>query len=120
MGNAGSMFIGLTVVWLLAMGSQNAYSSAAFKPVIALWLIVVLLIDMAGVMVRRIKKGQSPFKPDRDYLHNIFMRAGFRSREALVFITLISAAITSVGVALTYFGAPEWVSLLGFLILFVI
>lgn len=48
------------------------------------------------------------------------MYAGFSSREALVFINLVSVAITSVGVALTYFGAPEWVSSLGSLILFVL
>lgn len=51
------MFIGLTVVWLLAMGSQNAHSIAAFTPVTVLWLIALPLIVMAGVIVRRIKKG---------------------------------------------------------------
>ena len=119
MGDAGSMFIGLTVVWLLAMGSQsNETTTAAFTPVTALWIIAVPLIDMAGVMVRRIKKGQSPFKPDRDHLHHIFMRAGFSSREALIIITLVSAAISTLGILLTYYDLPEWVSLVGFLLLF--
>lgn len=119
MGDAGSMFIGLTVVWLLAMGSQTTETTTvAFTTVTALWLIAVPLIDMTGVMVRRIKKGQSPFKPDRDHLHHIFMRAGFSSREALIIITLVSAVITAIGIGLTYYGLPEWTSLVGFLVLF--
>lgn len=36
-----------------------------------------------------------------------------------MFISLVSAAISSVRFALTYFGASEWVSLVGFLIFFV-
>lgn len=80
--------------------------------------ISVPLIDMAGVMVRSIKKGQSPFKPDRDHLHHIFIRAGISSRQALIIITLVSAAITAMGIGLIYFGFPEWASLVGFLILF--
>ena len=46
------------------------------------------------------------------------MRAGFSSREALIIITLVSAAITSIGISFTYYGLPEWVSLVGFLVLF--
>ncbi len=118
MGDAGSMFIGLSVIWLLAMGSQGKHSPQAFKAVTALWLVAIPLIDMAGVMVRRIKKGQSPFKPDRDHLHHIFMRAGFSSREALVIITLLSLFIAFIGITLDYNQAPEWLSLTAFLALF--
>ena len=115
MGDAGSMFIGLTVVWLLAMGSQSTETTtAAFTPVTALWLIAVPLIDMAGVMGRRIKKGQSPFKPVRDHLHHIFIRAGFNFREALVIITLVSAMITTIGIGITVYDLPEWASLVVF------
>lgn len=101
------------------MGNQSTETTtAAFTPVTALWLIAVPLVDMAGVMVRRIKKGQSPFKPDRDHLHHIFMRAGFSSREALIIITLVSAAITAIGIGFAYYGLPEWVSIVVFLVLF--
>lgn len=41
------MFIGLTVVWLLAMGSQSAETTTAgFIPVTALCLVAVPLIDI--------------------------------------------------------------------------
>ena len=123
MGDAGSMFIGFTVVWLLAIGSQNSSSgltddSSSFAPVVALWVIALPLMDMAAIMMRRIKKGFSPFKPDRDHLHHIFMRAGFSSRETLVIITLFSLMLSLIGVVTTVFAVPDWIQLIAFVALF--
>jgi len=118
MGDAGSMFVGLSVVWLLAIGSQG--ETPAFKPVTALWVIAIPLMDMAGVMIRRKRKGQSPFKPDRDHLHHIFMRAGFTSRQTLICITVISFLISMFGVLLNYINTPDWVSFALFLVVFAV
>jgi len=81
-------------------------------------LIAVPLMDMAAIMVRRILKGQSPFKPDRDHLHHIFLRAGFSSRQTLALISCISIALTCIGVALEYIKTPEWLVLLLFFCMF--
>jgi len=116
MGDAGSMLIGLTVVWLLVVGTQSEIQ--AFKPVTALWIIAVPLMDMAAIMVRRIRKGQSPFKPDRDHLHHIFLRAGFSSRQTLALISLIAISLTMIGVALESFNVPEWLILILFCCVF--
>ena len=119
MGDAGSMFIGFTVVWLLAIGTQGSSSeSISFNPVVALWLIALPLIDMATIMHRRIAKGNSPFQPDRDHLHHIFMRAGFSSRATLIFITVLALLLSLIGVLATIFDIPEWIQLVAFLILF--
>ena len=123
MGDAGSMFIGFTVVWLLAIGTQSSSSGAgvdnsSFKPVVALWLIALPLIDMISIMFRRMSKGISPFKPDRDHLHHIFMRAGFSSRSTLIFITLLSLSFSLIGVICTIYKIPEWMQLVGFIFLF--
>ncbi|MBU2223437.1 MAG: UDP-N-acetylglucosamine--undecaprenyl-phosphate N-acetylglucosaminephosphotransferase, partial [Gammaproteobacteria bacterium] len=82
MGDAGSMLIGLSVIWLLIIGSQS--STASFRPVTALWIIAVPLMDMVAIMIRRVRKGQSPFMADREHLHHIFLRLGLTSRQALV------------------------------------
>ena len=116
MGDAGSMLIGLTIIWLLVIGSQG--QGVAFKPVTALWIVGLPLMDMVAIMFRRIKKGQSPFKPDRDHLHHIFMRAGFSPRQALVVITCLAIGITAFGVMMDMLGAPEWLSLALFFVLF--
>ncbi|GAA4876954.1 UDP-N-acetylglucosamine--undecaprenyl-phosphate N-acetylglucosaminephosphotransferase [Ferrimonas pelagia] len=121
MGDAGSMVIGLTIVWLLVLGSQSGSDEeVAFSPVIALWLIAVPLMDMAAIMYRRKKKGQSPFKPDRDHLHHIFMRAGLNPRQALGYITAIAILFAGIGIAGHLLAIPEYLMLAGFVALFTV
>lgn len=121
MGDAGSMVIGLTMVWLLLLGSQPSgyHQEVAFAPVIALWIIAIPLMDMAAIMYRRKKKGQSPFKPDRDHLHHIFMRAGFSPRQTLALICFLNLLIAGFGIAGQRLGLSETWMLVLFLLLFV-
>jgi UDP-GlcNAc:undecaprenyl-phosphate GlcNAc-1-phosphate transferase len=73
---------------------------------------------MAAIMVRRVRKGQSPFKPDRDHLHHIFLRAGFSSRQTLAIISCISIALTCVGIFMEHLGLPELFILIAFIAIF--
>ena len=116
MGDAGSMFIGLTLVWLLVNGTQAG--DMAFRPVTALWIIGLPLMDMLAIMIRRYRKGQSVMLPDRDHLHHIFMRAGFSEREALVIITGVAALLAALGLAGEFLGIAEWIMFAGILLIF--
>jgi len=116
MGDAGSMLIGFTVIWVLLQGTQGP--KAQMNPVTALWLIAIPLMDMTCIMVRRIRKGGSPFKPDREHLHHICLRAGLSSHQALVVICGVAVLLACAGISLEYSGAPEWVSLLFFILVF--
>lgn len=118
MGDAGSMFVGLTVVWLLAEGSQGA--EPVFKPVLALWIIAIPLMDMAAVMIRRWRKGKSPFTADRDHLHHIFMRAGLNARQSLVLIALIAIVLGALGAVCAYWQVPSWALFSSFMLLFIV
>lgn len=118
MGDAGSMLIGFTVIWVLLQGTQGP--KAQMNPVTALWLIAIPLMDMTCTMMRRIRKGASPFKPDREHLHHICLRAGLSSYQALVFICTIAALLAVVGIALEHNSIPEWISLLLFVTVFVL
>jgi UDP-GlcNAc:undecaprenyl-phosphate GlcNAc-1-phosphate transferase len=106
MGDAGSMFIGFSVVWLLVNGAQAG--DQAFRPVTALWVIAVPLMDMVAIMIRRFRKGESVMKPDRDHLHHIFLRAGLTDRQTLVVITAIALVFAAVGLAGEFLLVPEW------------
>lgn len=116
MGDAGSMLIGLTVVWLLVIGTDS--ETQAFSPVIALYLIAIPLMDMAAIMYRRVKKGTSPFKPDRDHLHHIFERAGYTRKQTLVRISLAATSIAFIGIFGEYYQVQEWIMFTVFLALF--
>ncbi|USD65102.1 UDP-N-acetylglucosamine--undecaprenyl-phosphate N-acetylglucosaminephosphotransferase [Vibrio sp. SCSIO 43136] len=97
MGDAGSMVIGFIVVWFLIQLSQPGQMEA-MRPVTALWLIGVPLTDMAAIMIRRVKHGQSPFMPDREHLHHICQRIGLSNRQTLVLICGIALCYASFGI----------------------
>ena len=118
MGDAGSMFIGLSVIWLLSMGTQG--ENASFRPVTALWICAVPLMDMLAIVMRRYRKGKSPFKPDRDHLHHILQRAGLTSRQTLVVITVSSVAMSVIGVLGEYFKVAESLQLVLFVFIFIL
>ncbi|HBH64188.1 MAG TPA: undecaprenyl-phosphate alpha-N-acetylglucosaminyl 1-phosphate transferase [Erwinia persicina] len=85
MGDAGSMLIGFTVIWLLIIASQG--QDAVMRPVTALWIIALPLMDMMRVMISRLRRGHSPFRPDREHLHHILCRTGFSGRGTLAIMT---------------------------------
>ena len=87
MGDAGSTLIGFTIIWMLLLSTQG--QGHAISPITGLWLIAVPLIDMVAVIFRRLKKGKSPFRPDRLHLHHLLMRAGLTSRQALAVIVFL-------------------------------
>lgn len=116
MGDAGSMLLGFVIVWLLILGTQQ--ETKYFRTVTALWIIAIPLMDMAAIMIRRVRKGNSPFKPDRKHLHHIFLRAGLTSRQALSAIIIASLFFTSFGLFGEFFKVPEWIMLAGYISLF--
>lgn len=116
MGDAGSMLIGFTVIWVLLQGTQGP--KAQMYPVTALWLIAIPLMDMVTIMVRRVRKGLSPFKPDREHLHHICLKAGLSSRQTLFFICLLAVLLAAGGIILEAINTPEIISLLLFMAVF--
>ena len=117
MGDSGSMFVGLTIVWLLVEYTQGA--EAAMRPITAVWLIGLPLMDMAAIMYRRARKGKSMLQPDKQHLHNIFMRLGLSSRRALVSILLLGSCYAAVGIIGEIFLVPEYIMFWGFVALLV-
>ncbi|ENP8446630.1 UDP-N-acetylglucosamine--undecaprenyl-phosphate N-acetylglucosaminephosphotransferase [Vibrio sp. Vb0877] len=119
MGDAGSMMIGFTVIWLL-LGVSQVESKPLMRPVTALWLIAVPLMDMAAIMIRRIRRGDSPFKPDREHLHHIFQRLGLGPKQTLVAICFIASLCAGFGIYGELAGISEAVMFYSFIACFII
>lgn len=119
MGDAGSMMIGFTVIWLLLGVSQTSQTEPLIRPVTALWLIALPLMDMAAIMIRRVRRGDSPFKPDREHLHHIFQRLGLGPRKTLVAICTIALIFASFGIYGENANLPEVVMFALFIACFV-
>ena len=117
MGDAGSMMIGFSVIWLLLSASQTA-GEAVMRPVTALWLIALPLMDMAAIMYRRIKRGRSPFRPDRDHLHHVCQRIGLTQVQTLLFICGIASVFAAIGILGEVFAVSETIMFIGFLVCF--
>ena len=117
MGDAGSMMIGFTVIWLLLGASQDP-SASLMRPITALWLIAVPLMDMAAIMFRRVRRGVSPFKPDREHLHHIFQRLGCTPRQTLAIICAIASSFAGFGIYGEFLKVPESTMFILFLVCF--
>lgn len=76
-------------------------------------------MDMVTIMTRRIRRGDSPFKPDREHLHHILLRAGLGPRQTLLAIVGVAFIFALVGIIGERAGIRESVMLGLFLLAFV-
>jgi len=67
---------------------QEYYLTAA--PAIAISLLVVPLFDTLRVIATRIKKGTSPFSPDKNHIHHLLLKTGLKHR----YVTYVLISIT--------------------------
>ncbi|CAD2223401.1 membrane hypothetical protein [Pseudoalteromonas sp. 3J6] len=105
-----------TQVKLTAQHEQQTQLNPSFSPTTALWLAGVPIIDAVSTISRRIKKGQSPFKPDREHLHHILLRLGLSTRQALVVICICALLFAGFGILVELANIPDIISLIIFLI----
>lgn len=117
MGDAGSMMIGFSVIWILLSASQQE-PNTLMRPVTALWLIALPLMDMAAIMFRRIRRGDSPFRPDREHLHHLFQKLGFSSIQTLLVICTCAALLAAFGIIGELTHISESIMFYTFLIVF--
>ena len=116
MGDGGTLFVGFAIGWYLVLLSQG--EQAVIQPVTALWLFAVPLLDTLTVMIRRIRRSQSPFAADREHLHHIFLLAGFGVNGTVLVILASQVLYIGYAFASLRFGIPEWFSFMLFLALF--
>lgn len=108
LGDAGSLFLGFIVAWHLVGYSQG--ENAVVRPVTALWLFALPLLDTVYVMIRRMRSGMSPFSGGRDHLHHLFLKAGLTSRQTLLWYGTVMGFMSLIGIWTQISGWPEWLS----------
>ncbi len=95
MGDSGSMFLGLGLAVLSIMGGA--------KLALALMVLGVPILDVAVVIINRVRRGQSPMHYDKTHLHHRLRATGLSVRKicyvlyglALMF-GLLAASISGV------------------------
>jgi UDP-GlcNAc:undecaprenyl-phosphate/decaprenyl-phosphate GlcNAc-1-phosphate transferase len=83
MGDSGSNFLGFTLAAISIIGGA--------KLATALLVLGLPVLDVAWVIVSRLRSGDSPFAGDRRHLHHRLLDRGWSQRRIVVFVTGISA-----------------------------
>lgn len=89
MGDAGSMLIGYIMACISVFGLFK--SQALFSIVVPALIFALPVMDTVHAFCRRILKGQSPFKADRQHLHHKLLDNGFTARQSVLAIYIASA-----------------------------
>lgn len=114
LGDAGSVTLGFLVTASLVFFSQGG--NALIKPVTALWLVTLPLMDMLATMLRRYRRGNSLVEADRSHLHHTLMDSGLGKRATLLLMLGYASLCALIGLLLE--GIPEYLSLLLYFLLF--
>ena len=107
MGDAGSYFLGLVLAWLAIRLSMQ--ERAAIAPIAAVWILGIPLADAVALMLRRVLRGRSPFRPDTEHLHHLLQLCGLSKAGAAVVMLAISIAMGAIGLAAERADVPDFV-----------
>ena len=101
LGDAGSAGLGFIVSFVIISQIQDSKFSA--NPPLALWLVIVPIVDTVSVIVMRGFNGQSIFQPSSDHLHHRLVKIGFSPNNTflilccLAFLGVIIGAVLNAG-----------------------
>ena len=115
MGDTGGLLLGLLLAWYSISLSGNA--AAPLKPITAVWILAVPLLDMGSVMFLRMIQKKSPFSADRQHLHYILVDAGFSVSQAVWVMAFASVVFAVLAILAQKQGVPEVAMLVGFIVL---
>ena len=71
LGDAGSMFLGFIISWIIIFLSQK---ENPLPVVLVPWIISFPIFDLISTVVIRLYKKKSPFKPDHYHFHYILLK----------------------------------------------
>ncbi len=91
MGDGGAYFLGLTLA-LLAIYSGGKLATAGL-------VLGFTIFDGVWAAVRRISRGTSPFKADKQHFHHLLLDVGFSQRRAVLTIYAIALLFGLIAVA---------------------
>lgn len=115
MGDAGSTFLGFTILWVVLGASQG--TDRLVSPVVGLWFASVPIYDCLTCIVRRSWAGKSPFTPGRDHFHHVLNRGAPQARRTMVILTVLQIIYAGIGLAGHFAGAPDWLMFAGWSLL---
>jgi len=97
MGDCGSLFLGYMInLFVFQFCELNAQHNVPEElhmpaaPAVAICVLLIPLFDTMRVMLTRIKRGYSPFSPDRNHIHHLLLKIGLKHRQ-VTFVLLVES-----------------------------
>lgn len=96
MGDSGSLFLGFIISVVACISLEYIHPIAIF------YLAALPIVDTLVVMIRRIRKGISPFTPDKTHVHHILLNFFAKKVRKTVFFLIFTQVLFSlVGIMLS-------------------
>jgi UDP-GlcNAc:undecaprenyl-phosphate GlcNAc-1-phosphate transferase len=106
MGDGGSLLLGFLLATASLVGSTKTPTLLAL--VVPMVALALPLFETSFSFLRRLLRGQHPFKPDRRHLHHRLLDLGLNHRRVVVLLLFFTAFLGINSVALAQSGS-EWV-----------
>lgn len=124
MGDTGSLTIGLILCFLsFRLSRIDIESGSCLDNVHPLFLafspLVIPCMDVVRVFIHRIRKGSSPFLPDKSHIHHKLLNLGMSQHAAMITILFISAFTTAMCIVLSTMVNPTLL-FFGVILLFIL
>jgi len=119
MGDTGSMLLGLLLaactITLSGQFDPSALEGGTLLPallpiLLPVAVLAVPLIDVVLAVVRRTRRGRSPFAPDKQHLHHRLLEIGHSQRRAVVLMYAWTAVVAATALALAFVAVPWAIS----------
>ena len=115
MGDAGSMTLGLINAILVIRFINLAPTAQTFNvpasPAIGFGLLLIPLMDTLRVFCIRLSHGCSPFSPDRNHIHHLFLDKGFSSVQTTFTLAMLSILFSMLSFCMASFNTTVIVGL---------
>lgn len=118
MGDSGTYALGFLAVTLFLIATQGP--EGFLPPIIALWLLAVPLVDIAGTIYRRARVGKWPLSPGREHLHYMLVDRGYSPKFVVNSLIGVNFLIGLTGCLLYKAGVPESPMFVCFMIICVV
>ena len=127
MGDSGSMLLGLVLAGsaltltgqfasvTIEQGSGNGSLVMLLPILLPISILVVPLADLVLAVVRRTRRGQAFYQPDKEHLHHRLLEIGHSQRRAVLIMWMWAGLIAFGAVLVSLYSGPLVLGLLGVL-----
>jgi len=107
LGDAGSMFIGLALSFIIIQFTQ--FQPLLLKATAAPWILGLPLLDMTNVIWRRIREKRPIFLADQNHLHHVLAKKNIGAPVIILALGGTHAGFVAIGLLGTLLEWPDWI-----------